>query len=76
MEANWLSNVVMTRSRFEPFARGSSAPSISFGASSPAIAQNVGARSTRPTGSSITAGAMPEEGAGRHTSGTCIKAST
>ncbi len=43
--------------------------------SMPAMAQNVGARSTWPTGSLTTAGAMPAVGAGRHTKGSRISAS-
>src|SRR5204862_6571298 len=44
---------------------GNGAPSIQSGCGTPATAQNVGARSTWPTGSDTTAGGTPAEGAGR-----------
>jgi len=43
--------------------------------STPAMAQNVGARSTCPIGSATAAGSTPAEGAGRHTRGTRMRAS-
>ena len=54
---------------------GGRRPCIHGAGSTPAMAQNVGARSTCPTGSCTTAGATPAEGAGRHTKGSRISAS-
>ena len=55
---------------------GNGLPSIHSGTGSPAMAQNVGARSTNPTGRVTAAGAGVLDGAGRHTSGRRISAST
>ena len=46
MSSNWLSHSVMTRSRPEPSETGRAVPYIQSGAGTPAIEQNVGARST------------------------------
>lgn len=48
---------------------GSAVPSIQEAGGTSAMAQNVGARSTCPTGSRTSAAATPALGAGRHTSG-------
>ena len=45
------------------------------GTGTPAISQNVGARSSCPTGSCTTAGATPADGAGRQTIGSRISES-
>ncbi len=59
---------------------GSGEPCIHSGGSMPAMAQKVGARSTRPTGRETTDGAATPpprvEGAGRHTSGRRMRPST
>ena len=73
--ANWLSHSVITRSRPAPSPMGSGAPCTHSGTGSPAIRQNVGARSSWPTGSETTAGATPADGAGRQIIGRRIRAS-
>ena len=57
MSSNWLSHSVIIRSCPDPIAVvGSGVPCIHAGGSIPAISQNVGARSTCPTGSLTTVG--------------------
>ena len=46
----------MPRAAASASSTGSAVPCIHSGASRPAISQNVGARSTRPTGALTTAG--------------------
>ena len=74
--ANWLSHSVITRSRPEPGAIGSGLPCIQSGTGTPAIWQNVGARSSCPTGSAISLCATLADGAGRQIIGSRISAST
>jgi hypothetical protein len=75
-----LSHSVSTRSKprapASASSTGSAEPSIQAGGSMPAMAQKVGARSTSPTGALTTEGAGELEGAGRHTSGRRMSAST